>query len=149
MLFFYGLFQIVMWLAFWTTHKHQSLPDWLTLLYLAGAAGAVWQLISLAQKRTSNVAEVGFMVAGVVNLVLVTFALLYYSAGTGKNFTHPLSHDDAFYFAVGTLSTAGTGNIVATSDTARSLQTWEMLVGMGLVLFGVSAAVARIMSADK
>jgi hypothetical protein len=54
-----------------------------------------------------------------------------------------LTHLDAIYFAVGTFSTAGTGNIVAISESARFIQTAEMIVGMVFVLLTVAAVVGR------
>lgn len=64
---------------------------------------------------------------------------------TTANFTHTLTRIDAVYFAVGTLSTAGTGTLAATSEAARALQTVEMLLGMVVLLAVVSAVVARFM----
>lgn len=49
-----------------------------------------------------------------------------------RNFSIRLSHLDAFYFALGTLTIAGTGNISAVSETARGIQVLQM--GLALVL---------------
>lgn len=72
--------------------------------------------------------------AYVLSLELQLFSYMYWSYGTTKGFSAPLSHLDAIYFALGTLTTAGTGNISAISETTRRLQALQM--GLDLVLFG-------------
>jgi hypothetical protein len=79
----------------------------------------------------------GFL-AYVVSLLLQYFSYIYWSYGSTTNFTIPLSHLDSFYFALGTLSTAGSGNISAISALSRGLQSWQM--GLDLVLIGFVAA---------
>ena len=54
----------------------------------------------------------------------------------------PLSHFDAFYFALGTLTT-GTGNISAISETSRRIQTAQMGIDFLLIGFIVALLVAR------
>ncbi|MBO0808091.1 MAG: two pore domain potassium channel family protein [Actinobacteria bacterium] len=65
------------------------------------------------------------------------------TAGTTRNFTIRLSHLDSFYFALGTLSTAGTGNISAISETTRRLQAAQMGVDLILIGFVVTLFLAR------
>ena len=81
-------------------------------------------------------------------VLLFTFASIYLSIGSKANFNMPLTHLDAVYFAVGTLSTAGTGNIAAISETARTTQAWQMVLGLALVLFAVGIAINRISSSS-
>jgi cytochrome c biogenesis factor len=82
-------------------------------------------------------------------LLIVVFAWAYWSYGATSNFTVKLSHLDAIYFAVGTLSTAGTGNIAAKTDVSRGLQTAEMIAGMVLILFAVSVFIARFVRREE
>jgi len=72
------------------------------------------------------------------SLVLQLFSYIYWSYGSTKNFSIGLSHLDSFYFALGTLTTAGTGSISAISETARRLQTLQM--GLDLASFGFALA---------
>lgn len=64
--------------------------------------------------------------------------------GSTSNFSIYLSRLDAVYFAVGTLTTAGTGNISATSDLARGLQTIQMALDLVLVVFAVGLILPRL-----
>lgn len=75
-------------------------------------------------------------------LLLEIFTFLYWSNGTSKNFSIPLSHLDALYFALGTLTT-GTGNISAISETSRRIQTAQMGIDFLLIGFIVALLVAR------
>ena len=74
--------------------------------------------------------------------LLEIFTDLYWSNGTSKNFSIPLSHLDALYFALGTLTT-GTGNISAISETSRRIQTAQMGIDFLLIGFIVALLVAR------
>jgi hypothetical protein len=76
-------------------------------------------------------------------LLIVDFSYFYWSHGTAQNFSEPLSHLDAIYFAVGTLTTAGTGGITATSSSARGLQLLEMVLGLALIAFALAVVINR------
>jgi hypothetical protein len=79
----------------------------------------------------------------IFSLLLQLFSYIYWSYGTTKNFSMNLSHLDSFYLALGTLTTAGTGAISATSETARGIQTLQ--IGLDLIFVGivVSLVLAR------
>lgn len=111
------------------------------------------------------VLSIGLLIAGVVTasnrilllvglattfvLLLAVFSILYWQMGTTKNFSKPLSHLDAIYFAFGTLSTAGTGNINAVSDKARALQMLQEFLDLFLVLIVLVGVVARFVRTDR
>jgi hypothetical protein len=59
-----------------------------------------------------------------------------------QKFQRPLSHLDAFYFALGTLTT-GTGNISAISETSRRIQTTQMVIDLVFIGFIVALVMAR------
>ena len=77
------------------------------------------------------------------SLLLQLFSFIYWSYGTTKNFSMNLSHLDSFYFALGTMTTAGTGNISAISESARGLQTLQMALDLVLIGFAVALTLAR------
>jgi len=77
------------------------------------------------------------------SLILQLFSYMYWSYGTIKDFSVTLSHLDSFYFALGTLTTAGTGNVSAISETARRLQTLQMGIDFILVGFVVFLILTR------
>lgn len=76
-------------------------------------------------------------------LLIVDFSYFYWSHGTTQNFSEPLSHLGAIYFAVGTLTTAGTGGITATSSSTRGLQLLEMVLGLALIAFALAVVINR------
>jgi hypothetical protein len=97
-------------------------------------------------------------VLGLLILIAGMFSVLYwtyaaptdsYGVSTSTNFNIPLSRLDAVYFTMGTLSTAGTGNIVATSEAARNIQTIQMVIDFALVLIVVGIFVARLSSSNS
>lgn len=54
------------------------------------------------------------------------------------------SHLDAVYFAVGTLSTAGSGQVSPSSQLCRGLATGQMVIGMIVLGFIVAGVAARL-----
>jgi hypothetical protein len=106
-----------------------SLSNDIWVLVIFGFVPLVWQV----RKRQFRPWLTALVLAYFLALLLEIFTDLYWSYGTSKNFTIPLSHLDAFYFTLGTLTT-GTGNISAISETSRGIQTAQM--GFDFLLIG-------------
>lgn len=111
--------------------------------------GAVWQialpvgwLIWSCFHRFRPVIT-ALVVAFLFSLLLQLFSYIYWSYGTPRNFGTSLSHLDSFYFALGTLTTAGTGSISAISETARGIQALQMGLDLAIVGFTVALVLAR------
>jgi Ion channel len=114
----------------------------------AGIVGMAYATLIGAADPKAPFAAVAVMMGATIACLLGLFSGLYWSIGTHDNFSHALTRLDAIYFAVGTLSTAGTGDLSATSQQARLIQTSEMLLAMVVVLFVVGAVVARFITAS-
>lgn len=99
-------------------------------------------LIVLCFRRFRPVITALFL-AYMLSLVLQIFSYMYWAYGTTRNFNIRLSHLDSFYFALGTMTTAGTGNISAISETSRRLQTLQMGLDLVLIGFVVALVLAR------
>jgi Ion channel len=104
--------------------------------------GITYVLISVT--RFGSMSEIALMLLLGFSSLVGNFSILYWSYGTTGNFTEHLTRLDAIYFAVGTLSTAGTGNISAVSQLARGLQGLQMALDIGFTVFAVALAVAEI-----
>lgn len=68
------------------------------------------------------------------SLILQLFSYMYWSYGVSGKFSVSLTHLDSFYFALGTFTTAGTGNLAPLTETTRGLQTLQM--GLDFILIG-------------
>jgi Ion channel len=77
------------------------------------------------------------------SLILQLFSYIYWTYGTTKNFSVHLTHFDSFYFALGTLTTVGSGTITANSETARQIQAVQMGLDLLLIGFAVTITLAR------
>jgi Ion channel len=84
------------------------------------------------------------LVLYVFSELLLGFSPLYWNHGGEANFSKPLSHLDSLYFAVGTLSTAGTGSLSALTEAAKEIQTVQMFMDLPLTLFAVAIVIAGI-----
>ena len=71
------------------------------------------------------------------------FSTLYWLIGTQANFTSELSKCDAIYFAVGTLTTAGTGILAPTSSLAKMLVSGQIILDLLLVTALIGVTVTR------
>lgn len=72
------------------------------------------------------------------------FSVIYWNFGSNENFNIRLTRLDSVYFTVGTLSTAGTGNLVAISELARTVQLVQMVLDLGFLLLAVTLVVTRL-----
>jgi hydrogenase maturation factor len=77
-------------------------------------------------------------IENIFSILVATFSTLYWNYGSAANFSVSLTRLDAVYFAIGTLTTAGTGTIAAISQTARGIQTVQMILDLVLVVFAVT-----------
>jgi hypothetical protein len=143
---FLVLFQVYLWSGFLVQTKRSPAPTSDVVLYSLAIAGGIATVAwSVMTKR--RIWIMGFWVAYTFSQLIVNFSYLYWSHGSASDFTMPLNHLDAIYVAVGTLSTSGTGNIAAVSETTRGFQTIQNILDIGLVLFAVSLFVARFADA--
>ena len=106
---------------------------------VAIVASAIGLLI-LARYALSILLAILYSFAALVGV----FSQLYWGYGTSSNFSTQLTRLDAIYFAIGTLTTAGTGNINATSEFARGLQTIQMMLDLALIVFAVALVMPRL-----
>jgi len=82
------------------------------------------------------------------SVLVYTFATLYYEWGLRINWGRSLSHVDALFIALGTLTTAGTGELHASSELARCLVLIRMVVDI-LMFTGIMAVVTGRIASDK
>jgi hypothetical protein len=126
------LFPIKLW--FWQFElTGRGLPHWYVycaIFQIVGGMGyVIWFCFGRFRPVMATVA-----LALVFSLVLQLFSYMYWAYGTAINFSVSLTHLDSFYFAIGTFTTAGTGNISPISETARGLHALQM--GLDFLLIG-------------
>jgi Ion channel len=143
-----ALAQCCIWLIFFFVWAKRATPGVvLIVLFIAVSIVAVGALF-LHNKMAGDYV-LRLVVISLINVLVFTvaiFSYLYWGYGTRANFNITLSHVDAIYFALGTLTTAGTGSIEATSETARTIQGAQMAIDIGLVLFAAGLIIGRASS---
>jgi hypothetical protein len=148
----YGLSRVLILGAlifgFLTQPQDASFNFWLiggfALVSAASIVSIVAKYMNLVSSRLGIYFDLVFYLLAFVSM----FSLIYWTYGTSHNFSTQLTHLDAIYFTMGTLSTAGTGNIVPVSELARGLQTLQMLLDLGFLLVAVTLVVGRL-AADR
>ena len=96
-----------------------------------------WQIRTVVRSRHPGIRAIE-AVALVVPLFLLLFAWTYFlmsTHGSGSFSQEDLTRTDALYFSVTVFSTVGFGDISATSQSARSVVTAQMI--LNLLLLGV------------
>ena len=80
-------------------------------------------------------------------MLMLAFADIYEKSPAGTFSRDHLSFVDAIYVALGTLSTAGTGDITPRSQFGHGVLVAQMLVDLTVVTFGVGRAYSRFKEA--
>jgi hypothetical protein len=135
--------QAPVWLLFITATGREHISAW-AILFIILALAVHLVLIILAVRPSDLIGVIPIFVSTVL-VVIGTFSYFYWQYGTAKEFHISLTHFDAFYFSIGTLST-GTGNISAISTASRVLQSMQMITDFILIAFVAAAIFARISS---
>jgi voltage-gated potassium channel len=110
-------------------------------VFLIVFAGVVtWQIRSILQSKYPGI-RAAETLAFAATLFLLIFASTYFvmSGGDSGNFNQAMTRTDALYFTVTTFATVGFGDIVATSQPARSIVTIQMILDLLILGLGVRA----------
>jgi hypothetical protein len=102
--------------------------------------------ITMARNRNISLGIVATFFMSVFFFLVGNFSYVYWSYGSTANFDVGLTRLDAIYFVIGTLTTAGTGNINATSELMRGIQALQMVLDVWLVVVALGVLVARLSS---
>lgn len=134
--------QVLFWFVVLHLTQRHHLSAWTVAL---DAVLLLWGLVGLAAMALAGVRlpRLIFGLLSTLSLLLATFSWFYWEYGTTPNFSQPLTHLDSTYFALGTLTTAGTGTFVAKGETAIALQSAQMALNLILTLFVIGVVVAR------
>jgi membrane protein YdbS with pleckstrin-like domain len=135
-------FGIMAWF-YMTLSKSSSVNPGIVVFYTLIVFVSIIQVIIYRNDSMETLSSAVFASLGTLILL---FSTLYWQIGTDQNFNLPLSRLDGVYFTLGTLTTAGTGNIVATSETARAIQFIQMIVDLGVAALVIGIFVSRISS---
>jgi Ion channel len=137
---------IVLFLILLLTPQESVSEIFLVIEYSLAALLLVIFTISVCRRPVST-PNIYVDIAWLLACFILLFSLLYWNAGGSNNFSIRLTRLDAIYFTVGTLAT-GTGNIVATSELARTIQGVQMILDLGLLLIAAGLVVARLTSPE-
>jgi len=121
-----------------------SFNFWLIGGFAVVSAASIVSIVAKYMNLVSSTLGIYFDLVFYLLTFVSMFSLIYWTYGTSHNFSTQLTHLDAIYFTIGTLSTAGTGNVVPVSELARGLQTLQMLLDLGFLLVAVTLVVGRL-----
>lgn len=98
-------------------------------------------LVIFLIKRANGLAVTIMFVNAFLTLI-GAFASIYWDSGSANNFSIKLSHLDAIYFTLGTLTT-GSGNISAITEYSRGVQTIQLVLDLALMGFAAGVVFTR------
>lgn len=142
--------QVIIWsLLFGRSQPTETGPLSFANIYLFAIANIV--LFMYNYKEKASLRTLGALFINAFLVLVGGFSFLYWSYGSQINFTvtATLSRLDAVYFTLGTLTTAGTGSISATSEASRYIQSLQMVLDLVLMVFAVGLLIAQFTSSDK
>ena len=113
------------------------------LIIFAGVT--TWQIRRILRSRYPGVRAVEAL-AVAAPLFLLIFASTYFlmSGSESSNFSQSMNRNDALYFTVSTFATVGFGDITATSQLARSIVTFQMVLDLAILGLGLRAFLGAV-----
>lgn len=139
------------WIAYFRMDRPRADPSDLTLYIAIGILTCffIYMLFGYtirAYYGTVSTKKITLSFIYGVNILLIIFSYVYWLFGSKQNFSSPLTKFDAFYFALGNLTTAGTGSINAISELGRILQAIQIIIDSVVMLFIFSLVISRFTS---
>jgi hypothetical protein len=124
---------------------HARHAGWTTVLAVGSVAVLVAHTVLIATRsHTVPLLFLALRVLGTSLWLVLLFTSVYWHIGTAKNFGQSLTHLDATYFTVGTLTTTGTGTISPQSQSARLLVTVQYAVDLVFLAVVLSVFAGRL-----
>jgi hypothetical protein len=139
-MFSFAGMQPYLWLRFFSSQRGTFTGTGMVVVSILIAVTATGILLAVGDSLPGNLLGLAYAFSALTYL----FSTLYWGYGGMSNFSTSLTRLDAIYFSVGTLTTAGTGNISATSELSRGLQTTQMGLDFVLVVFVVAIVIPRL-----
>jgi DNA-binding transcriptional regulator YhcF (GntR family) len=132
--------QPYLWLSFFSSRRDAFTGSGMVVVSILLVVSAIGILLVAGDSAPATLLGLVYTLSALTYL----FSTLYWGYGEAPNFSTSLTRLDSIYFSVGTLTTAGTGNISATSELSRGLQTAQMILGFVLVVFVVAIVIPRL-----
>lgn len=130
---------VAFWVYYWASSDRSGpIAPAVLLACVPPMVVTIYAMVAVLALRDRLWTVIVIVIAGLD--IMITFAKLYYDAGTTEHFTESLSHVGALFFALGMLTTAGTGTISPVSDAARIIVGIQMV--LDLLYFGVAFVIA-------
>jgi GntR family transcriptional regulator len=139
-MFSFAGMQPYLWLDFFSSQRGPVTGTVMTIISVLIVVHAIGLLLVVGDSLPVNLLGLAYAFSALTYF----FSTLYWGYGGASNFSTRLTRLDAIYFSVGTLTTAGTGNISATSELSRGLQTTQMVLDFVLVVFVVAIVMPRL-----
>jgi voltage-gated potassium channel len=135
---------LVTWLVF-LFGAPRDIDPWPVLGFLLFGVGApAAEAIFRASDRSATRGLVAFMALYTWAVLIATYSTVYYNTADEGNWSRGLSHVDALLLTMGTLTTAGTGDIQPRSELARGLLTIQMTLDVVVVTIMATVVLSRL-----
>jgi hypothetical protein len=144
---------VIYWILYWTLSKsvwNLSLLSELgvvptsAIFAIIFAPGIVWQVALLVTSLKARKGVIAINLVSGASLLLCMYSSVYFYYGSAQNFGSNLSRVDAFYFALGIFTTAGTGTIAPVSEFARMLTSSQYVLDLFYVGGVIAIGTARL-----
>lgn len=129
---------ILAWWHFLTSSRNAQNHYSMIIIVIGVAYALSLGFGAASRRRVNSIQTVGAALLA-ANIILLFFSTTYFVIGNTANFSQHLTRLDAFYVALGNLTTAGSGNIYPTTDKARGFVTIQygadIILLTGLISF--------------
>jgi hypothetical protein len=139
---------LVVWIPFFLPGDRRGAPLIIPILWVSGLVGLTLGTILLSQVQLTTARDLATNAVAIVFLLLATYSVTYFTYGTRRDWSTRLSHVDALSVALGTFTTAGTGDIHPRSEFARTLVVSQMAVDILVATVMAAFVFSRLTSSE-
>jgi hypothetical protein len=136
--------QVGVWVAFLLSSRRGPLSVVAVVVTLVAIGFASFRVVASALHPTRSLLVVLYLAMHALSVLVADFAFIYWRSGTRANWGMPLSHLDALFLTIGTLTTAGTG--APHTEWARGMLTLQMAVDVVCVTLITGLVISRVSS---
>jgi hypothetical protein len=135
---------IVLWGLFFLLDEQGTSAVWILPIFASFTVAFAYLVVRYGRNKDVSGWVVGIIAVLTVLSLIGNFAFAYFLDGASGNWSIPLSHLDAILVSVGTLTTAGTGDVQPHTELARGLVTAQMALDVVVVTVVAGVVVWRL-----
>lgn len=136
--------EVGVWVSFLLSSRRGPASTVTIVLTVLVVAFASYRVVRGARRPERSLRAVLYLAGHALSVLVADFAAIYWRSGTRANWGMALTHLDAVFLTVGTLTTAGASGISPHTEWARGMLTLQMTIDIVSVTLITGLVIARL-----